>query len=27
LGQIKKLNKKTNEGLDHLESFENFAFV
>jgi hypothetical protein len=27
VGQIKKLNKKTNEGLDHLESFENFAFV
>jgi len=26
-GQIKKLDKKTNEGLDHLESFENFAFV
>ena len=26
-GQIKKLNKKTNEGLDHLESFENFALV
>lgn len=27
IGQIKKLNKKTNEGLDHLESFENFALV
>lgn len=26
-GQIKKLNKKTNEGLDYLESFENFASV
>ena len=27
VAQIKKLNKKTNEDLDHLESFENFAFV
>lgn len=27
VGQIKKLNKKTNEGLNHIESFENFAFV
>lgn len=27
VGQIKKLDKKTNEGLNHLESFENFGFV